>query len=341
MNRVNRYLLSGFLSTFASLFATLFLIMSIVFFIQIARITSLIEISFAELGKLYLFMIPQILLFTMPIGFFVATAMSFFRLSKENESIVIFTLGQNPRAIARFFLGISAILSVFLLVNSLVVMPYVQNLNSNFIEYKKTKLNLNIKPSEFGQSFGDWMLFVGSQSDENGTIHYRDLAMYNPLDNDEKFILASDGYIVNHESNLELALGHGKMFDVKGDKWHIADYDNMVIRTFFQGTRSKEYSLINYWKAAKTDQKRAKDLNIYALVSLFPLASVLFALSFGIVTYRYDKGIVYFGIFGVLFIYFTLIMLFVKYPFYAIPSIFVLSFALSNALFKQKILAKY
>ncbi|MFW5625189.1 MAG: hypothetical protein ACOCMW_05310, partial [Campylobacter hyointestinalis] len=67
MNRVNRYLFNSFLSTFISLFATLFLIMSIVFFLQIARITSYIEISFVELLKLYLFMIPKILLFTVPI----------------------------------------------------------------------------------------------------------------------------------------------------------------------------------------------------------------------------------------------------------------------------------
>ena len=49
MDRTARYLLSNFLGTFASLFATLFLIMSIVFFIQIARITSYIEITFLEL----------------------------------------------------------------------------------------------------------------------------------------------------------------------------------------------------------------------------------------------------------------------------------------------------
>jgi len=62
--------------------------MSIVFFIQIARITSYIEISFGELFKLYSFMLPRVLLFVVPIAFFVSLAMTLFRLSKENESIV-------------------------------------------------------------------------------------------------------------------------------------------------------------------------------------------------------------------------------------------------------------
>ena len=110
MSRVNRYLLFNFLGTFASLFSTLFLIMSIVFFIQIARITSYIEISFSELFKLYSFMLPRVLLFVVPIAFFVSLAMTLFRLSKENESIVIFTLGGSPNKIAKFFLIFSAFL---------------------------------------------------------------------------------------------------------------------------------------------------------------------------------------------------------------------------------------
>lgn len=97
MDRTARYLFSNFLSTFASLFATLFLIMSIVFFIQIARITSYIEITFLELFKLYMFMLPRVLLFTLPIAFFSSLALMFFRLSRENESIVLFY----PRIFAR------------------------------------------------------------------------------------------------------------------------------------------------------------------------------------------------------------------------------------------------
>ena len=165
--------------------------------------------------------------------------------------------------------------------------------------------------------------------------------MYNPSKNDEKFILAADGTIANNDSNLELRLGLGKMFDIDDRKWHVANYENMTIRTFFQNKKQEEYSWLNHWRAAKTDRSRAKDLTIYALVALFPLASVLFAISFGVVTYRYDKRIVYFGTFGVLFAYFASVMFVVKYPFYGIPTIFALSFGLSLAFFRRKILAKY
>ena len=74
MDRVSRYFFTSFIASFANLFATLFVIMSVVFFIQIARITSFIEISGSELIKLYLFMLPRILIFTIPIAFFTALA---------------------------------------------------------------------------------------------------------------------------------------------------------------------------------------------------------------------------------------------------------------------------
>ena len=122
---------------------------------------------------------------------------------------------------------------------------------------------------------------------------------------------------------------------------HITSFKNMIIRSNPTGQIRDTNSIINYWMSAKTDKKRAKDLSIYTLVSLFPLASVLFAISLGIVTYRYEKGFVYVGVFGVLFSYFASIMLLAKKPFIAIPVVFSLFFITSLFAFYQKISKKY
>lgn len=341
MNRVNRYLFSSFLSTFASLFATLFLIVSIVFFIQIARITSYIDISFLELIKLYLFMLPQILLFTVPIGFFVSLAMSFFRLSRENESIVIFTLGYNPKDIAKFFLKISAIISTALLFIALVAMPTAMNLNNNFIAYKKTKLSLNIKPSEFGQRFGEWMVFIDKQNSDENLSKYENIVLYNHNTDNERFISASSGDIINKDARLNLILKDGYIYDIKNNKWNISKYNSLTIRSNIQDGANDNFSILNYWKQANNDPKIAKNLTIYGSIALFPLASTLFALSFGIVTYRYEKGVVYIGIFAVLAGYFTAILLLSKQPFYGIPLIFIVTFLASWVVFGHKVVRKY
>ena len=342
MSRVNKYLLFNFLGTFASLFSTLFLIMSIVFFIQIARITSYIEISFGELFKLYSFMLPRVLLFVVPIAFFVSLAMTLFRLSKENESIVIFTLGGSPNKIARFFLAFSAILSAALLVVAIVMIPIAAQLNANFIDYKKTVAKLNLKPTQFGQKFSDWMVYVGSESeDKNGTI-YKNVVMFNPyVEETQRLIIANNAKITNVAQNIELSLNEGKMYDIRDEIYHQSNFKSMKIRTAQSEEISDVGSIKEYWMEAASSDKRRKDLSTYVLVALFPLASTLFAISLGIVTYRYEKGMVYVGTFGVLFGYFTLIMLFSSKPALAIPLIFFVFLLAGVLLYKAKITRRY
>ena len=342
MSRVNKYLLYNFLGTFASLFSTLFLIMSIVFFIQIARVTSYIEITFGELLKLYMFMLPRVLLFVVPIAFFVALAMTLFRLSKENESIVIFTLGSSPNSIAKFFLAFSAALSALLLIVAIVMIPIASELNSNVIDYKKTVAKLNLKPTQFGQKFSDWMVYVGSEgSDENGTI-YKNIVMFNPFIKDsQRLIVAQNAKMINTKSNIELSLNNGKIYDMRDKVYHQSNFKSMTIRTAQNEKINDVDSIKEYWLEAKTSTKRKKDLSTYVLVALFPLATTLFAISFGIVTYRYEKGAVYLGTFGILFGYFTLIMLLSPRPIIAIPGVFAAFFAAGVWFYKFKIMRRY
>ena len=342
MSRVNKYLLFNFLGTFASLFSTLFLIMSIVFFIQIARITSYIEISFGELFKLYSFMLPRVLLFVVPIAFFVSLAMTLFRLSKENESIVIFTLGGSPNKIARFFLAFSALLSAALLLVAIVMIPIAAQLNANFIDYKKTVAKLNLRPTQFGQKFSDWMVYVGSESeDKNGTM-YKNIVMFNPyVEETQRLIIAKNAKITNVAQNVELSLNEGKMYDIRDEIYHQSNFKSMKIRTAQSEEISDVGSIKEYWMDAASSDKRRKDLSTYVLVALFPLASTLFAISLGIVTYRYEKGMVYVGTFGVLFGYFTLIMLFSSKPALAIPLIFFVFLLAGVLLYKAKITRRY
>lgn len=341
MDRVSRYLLTNFIGTFASLFSTLFLIMSIVFFIQIARITSYIEITFFELFKLYLFMLPRILLFTVPIAFFVSLAMTLFRLSKENESIVIFTLGYSPNFVAKFFMITSGAVSAFLLITAIVLIPTAAELNENFIEYKKTVAKLNLKTTQFGQRFSNWMIYIQSQkNDDNGTT-YEGVTLYSPQLDAQRVIIADNAKIINNGSNLELRLNEGKIYDIKDDVWHQADFKYMKISTFPDSNISDTKSFLEYWKDIKTNKKKARDFTTYVLVALFPLATTLFAISFGVVTYRYEKGFVYFGTFGVLFAYFAMIMMLSSKLFIAIGSVFTLFFISSFLFYSRKILKRY
>jgi lipopolysaccharide export system permease protein len=344
MDKVNHYFLGHFFSLFGSLFSTLFFIMSIVFFIQIARVTSVIEITFGELGKLYLFMLPEILLFTIPITFFIALCLTFFKLSRENETIVLFTLGYSPAKIARFFFMFSLFVSLLLLLTALVLNPLASQLNKNFIDYKRTNARLTLKAAEFGQRFSDWLVFIEGASEEKNQETYEQVVMYSTKtdETNQRLILSQKGAISNNQGQLLLSLEKGRGYEFLPERLHEVVFDTMEMQSQGGGYLTRVVSLVEYWKEALKHKKRAESLSLDVLIALFPMASVLFALSFGIVTYRYQKRGVYGGIFGVLFFYFFFIMVLNKaIPLASIPVVFFGFLMASFYLFKRKILQRY
>lgn len=344
MDKLNRYFFVNVIGTFASLFGTLFLIMSIVFFITIARVTAYIQINFLELLKLYLFMLPRVLLFVLPISFFISITIAFFRLSKENETIVAFTLGKSPAVFTRFFLIISLILSVILLFIAIILVPIAQNLNGNFIDYKKNEAAINLKVSEFGQKFSNWYIYIGDVDESNKSKIYKDIVMYSPAKNgeDERIIFSQYGKFNTLPTHMEFELdeGNGYIIDKKG-AWNYVTFDRMLISTYNDRKIKNHDTIKDYWSEMKTRDKRKKDLSIYVLVALLPLATIFYAISFGIVVYRYEKGFVYLKIFIVLLVYFGIMMALAVKPLIVIPLLFLLSFISSIVYYKMTISRRF
>lgn len=336
-----RYVLNQFLSTNLSIFFVLFTIVSMVFFIQLAKLTSSIEISFLDLLKLYGFMLPRILIFTLPIAFFIALTLALFRLSRENESIVLFTLGFSPKILAHFFLKIATLLSALMLVVALVMIPIVFELQDNFVNFKKTQVKFNYKTGEFGQRFLDWMIFIEKQDNDK----YENIIMYHPkrkAEDKEQLIIAKEAIAQKGENGFTFKLSKGKMYNFENSQTlFMGEFDNLAVNTQFDNNNLQTKKFYEYWNDLNSNPQRAKEFVIYTTIALFPLASTLFALSFGIVTYRYEKGFIYFGMFGVIAIYFGLLSSFSESPILACIGIFALSFIASIICFKKMILSRY
>lgn len=340
MGKALRYLLYNFTTSFLSLFGTLFLIVSIIFFIKISSITYVIEVNFPELSKMYLFVLPRILLFTLPLSFFIALAMSLFRLSKENETTVLFTLGYSPLNIGKFFLFLAFLLSSFLGANALILVPLSDQLSTNFIDFKKSEAKINLKPSKSGQTFSDWIVLIGGIEDVNNSRKYRDIVLYEPTKNGkkERFVISKNATLLNTKGELGLFLEDGSAYEIRQKSLNEAQYKTMTIKTSSKSDIRGVDSIVDYWLEAKKNKKRAEYLALLMLISLFPLATVLFAPSFGIVTYRYNHSEIYGYLFAVMFGYFALTITLSKYyPILSIFIIFTLFFILSLLFFKRKI----
>jgi len=341
MGRVNNYLLKSFSSIFSSLFFILFFIASIVFFIKIAIITSIIKITFSELGLLYIYLLPHILIYTMPITFFIALCISLFNLSKENETIVLFTLGYVPNKIAKLFIIVALFMSSLLVVNILVLIPRAKQLNANFIDYKKAEAKFNIKATEFGQKFSKWLVYIDKSNKKNS---YSNIVMYQQENNTnkEKIIIATNANLKNKNAVLKLELNNGKAFEISDKKIEQVDFLKLYLISRPKERVMGVTDIVSYWLEALKHKKREKDLAFFLLIALFPLASVLFALSIGIVTFRYDRVNVNLSITAVIILYMLPGVILVQYiGINAVLVMFLSTIILSYAMYKKKILSRY
>ena len=341
MNRVNHYLLKNFSSLFASLFFTLFFITSIIFFIKLASITSVIKVDFFELGLMYIYLLPRILIYTLPITFFIAVCISLYNLSKENETIVLFTLGYDPKKIKNFFLVVASLLSFILVIDFLILIPLSKQLHNNFIDYKRIEAKFNIKATEFGQKFSDWLVYINEIDEKE---EYKNIVMYKQKTQNEpeNLIVSHHADVQNKDAILRLNLTDGKVFQIAEDKITQIDFEKMQINSLSQNYLSPVESIKEYWSAYKNSDKIEFDFIFFALIALFPVATIYFALAFGLVTYRYDKKNIYPKMFSVIFIYLAIGTLLAKYmSLYTIPAMFVGTLILATLFYRNKITKRY
>jgi len=261
--------------------------------------------NFLELGTLYIYLLPRTLIYTLPITFFIALCITLFNLSKENETIVLFTLGYNPKYIARFFMSIASLLSLILILDIFVLIPISKQLNSNFIEYKKAEAKFNIKASEFGQKFSDWFVYIDSIDDKKV---YTGVTLYQTPQKkeNEKLILAKNAIIDNSKGILKLNLDQGKIFEFSPLEIEQINFERMHINVQPKTAIGKLETITQYWSGVFTDPRRAYDLSFFLLIALFPIASTLIAISIGIVTYRYNREGIYIAMFTTIALYLSL-----------------------------------
>ncbi|MCK9337555.1 MAG: LptF/LptG family permease [Arcobacteraceae bacterium] len=339
MNKLKTYLYDQLSSSFFQIFFILFAITSIIYLVRIAALTSIIEVSASELLLLYTYSIPNILFYTIPIVFFVALAISISRLSTEYETIVITSFGLNPYQIIQIFLPVTVLVSITLLIISLGLIPKTKDLNRVFIETKKDEAKLNIKASQNGQKFGDWLIYIQNEQDET----FYDVTMFRNTKDSKEFITSDSADTTSLQSELLFKLYNGKAFIVKDDINQI----NFEQLTLVNSTNSKSISdeftnPIDYWNAMNGENKKTKDFAMSFLISIFPLISMFMIVYIGYYNPRYEKNNAVALTTFFITIYIIAVIIFNKYiPLYSIAIIPILWTALGYVLFRKNILCRY
>ena len=328
---------------FFSIFLPLFSIASVVFLIKMAHITSVIQLTFFELIKLYLFTVPELLFYTLPITFFIAGVLSLHRLSTDNEMIVFFSLGINPGFLARIFMRLGLLLSMLLAFDFFIMFPHTKNIAKNFINFKKSEAQFNLSASEYGNKFGDWLLYIGKDN-QDGT--YSDIVLFkketstDKEDQEEIFITAKEASIINQNGILKLLLHQGEGDTYTPDTLSQITFETMRINNALKDSEITYLDPFDYW----LDPEEGRTYKLYRniLLSLFPLLSAFIILSIGIVHTRQHAGFIYLYIFFTLVVYYGLsIGLGKMLTVNMVAGIIAAWLFLTFLIYRQKVLARF
>jgi lipopolysaccharide export system permease protein len=339
MHKLRRYILSTFGLLFFSIFLPLFSIASVIFLIKLASYTAVIQLSLWEMFKLYLFILPEILFYTLPITFFVAAALSLFRLSTDNEMVVVFALGIRPNFILRTLLKPAALLSLLLAFDFLVMFPHTTVLSTNFIRYKQSEANFNLQASEFGHNFGDWLLYIGKAHKDRS---YGDVVLFHKEETEEILIQADKAEVLNDRGVLRLRLSNGQGYSYTDEKLTQMQFETMMINNMMKADLRRYHTPVEFWLAPERRKQKIRMFITDTLLALFPVAGLFAVLSIGIAHVRHQKGYVYLWLFlSMLFYYAGTTALQKALGFYTIPLVLGTWLIVTYSIYRTRILARF
>ncbi|MDT8337927.1 MAG: LptF/LptG family permease [Sulfurimonas sp.] len=339
MKILQNYIKQSLSILFLSIFLPLFSIASVVFLIKMATYTAVIQLSLFEMTKLFFFMLPELLFYTLPISFFIAATLALFKLSNDNEIVVLFALGIRPKVILKTLLLPALFLSIIMLFNFFVLFPHAKVLSNNFISYKKSEAKFNLSASEFGHKFGEWLLYIGK---DNQNETYSDVILFNKKQDEEVLIGAKKAEIINDSGILRLKLTDGEGYSYSEEKFTQIDFETMFINDTIKTDLDAYQTPMEYWLPESPSIKTQKRLVTNTLFSIFPILSLFLIASIGIVHVRHQKGKVYLYLFLSIIVYDALaVALQLAISLYALPVMIIGWLAVTYFIYKKNIVSKF
>ncbi len=339
MHKTSDYLLRSFSGIFFSIFLPIIVIGSLILFVRIAKLTEVTQMSAGEMLLMYGYSLPTILFYTLPVTFFAALVLTLNKLSNDFESVVLFSFGISPAKLVNFFYPLVILLVALLMLLSLGLIPITKQLTKSFIAYKSMHAVLNIEASQFGQKFGEWLVFLESKDKESNTLH--NIVLYNSKPSQEQILIADMGRFINENGVLGLMLSNGRAYSIQKEKVNQIDYKVMKIYDTTQYKPFTYQNLKEYWSLALKDKKRLKDMVIFIAISLFPIATLYIAFAYGILHPRYQKNYGYIAILVATALYYGIVSAIAKTSAFGSALFVVLFMAVGVVLFYKRVQRRF
>ncbi len=254
-----------------------------------------------------LFLLPSILIFTLPIGFLIGTLVGFSRLSSESEIVAMRACGISRRQILRPVLRTSLGVAFLTLLMTLIFLPE-GNWNLRLLRWDLglRPVHSAIKPRVFNEELPGLVLYVEDIEPRSG--HWRGVFLAETSNGKKRIILSQRGHLVLSQDRrrLQLHLEKGSVYHTDHttpEKDSLGRFSTLDLPIEFPEmeqvvTRPKKPQDKSVWELVSDLRERSHETSRLASIELqrrvaLPLAVLVFALlgvSFGIRTHRGGRG---------------------------------------------------
>ncbi len=232
----NPYLLYSYLATemLAPFFAS-FLVMNGVFFlvklIPFLNFALDLGIGFADFVRLFSYMLPNMLLYTIPMSSMMGVIICFSRLSNDTEILALKASGISIYRLLPPVLAISAVIAIATCYISVKLMP-ASDLSMKQLTYQllKEKVDKGIKENQFTEALGDLVIHVDQIDYETGEwkdVWVSDMrGQVNPA-----ITMASTGRMISDmkQMNVTIILRNGSLHRPDRLNAQIVNFEKYVI----------------------------------------------------------------------------------------------------------------
>jgi lipopolysaccharide export system permease protein len=195
MKILRTYFLKEFTGPFFLSLVVLILVFILGYLVQIAHLVINKGVDIYSVGKLFLFRIPALLIYLVPIATLVAILLSMGRLSNDNEIVTLRASGINLFRVILPFLTLGLILSLVMVVLNDRIIPYAHfAMRKTLIEVGVKNPTAALEPGVFINSFDKYILFIYSiEGNKLNNVH-----IYEPQGKDKptRIIIAKKGEFI-------------------------------------------------------------------------------------------------------------------------------------------------
>jgi len=260
------------------------------------------------IAQIVLYILPSVLIFSIPFAFLIGTLIGFSRLSSDSEIIAMRASGVSVWQMLKPVLKVATIVAIITAAFTCSFLPKGNwNLRLLTHELGFKPLQSEIKPRVFNEQIPNTILYV--EDVDLRTSAWKGVFVHNVRDGGNRTItLASRGDLVTSEDGrrVQLHLEDGTVYDTneatpeRDSLTRFSTQDVLlplaeIETTFAKPKRPKDKTILELWKdrnTGKIEDRRANGVEMYGRLSL-PLAALVFgvlAVTFGISRPKAGRG---------------------------------------------------